>query len=61
MWKGVPTIYDSVLLHYSVETIGQELTLIDRGLLIQVNFDQLSSVLEQPPFRVGSVTMYVVQ
>lgn len=35
------TVYDSILLHHTPEDIVKELTLIDRGLLIQVNFDEL--------------------
>ena len=38
---AVEQVYDSVLLHYTPENIARELTIIDRGLIIRIDFDDL--------------------
>lgn len=37
----VDAVYDSVLLHYSPEDIAREITLIDRGMLIRLNYTSM--------------------
>ena len=42
---GSSTVYDSVLLHFSAQDIAKELTLIDRGLLIRLDYREIVNSL----------------
>jgi len=47
---------DNTLLQYTVEDIAKELTLIDRGYLIQLNYNDLLTSVTRAPWNAVSVS-----
>lgn len=55
------TLYDSVLLHYSAQGVAREMTLINRGLLVQLDYNQIYSNLRSDTFPFEQVGLYLDQ